>query len=84
MLGNEYVARDTPRNRINGIDAGAICLVRFVDKAAISIEVREKNRNSYPKLVIPIDIFGLHFEPRKNGNPYRGAGLSGHFTKRYT
>lgn len=83
MIGQEYLALKTERNRKNGIDAGAICLIRFVDVKAVSVEVRGANRNSFPKYVVPKDVFGSNFEPRKDSTPYRGAPLSSHFTKRY-
>ncbi|WP_086608530.1 hypothetical protein [Erythrobacter donghaensis] len=83
MLGEEFVALATKRNEANKIYAGAICLVRHVDQIAVSIAVTGNNRGSFPNRVVPKDIFGSNFEPRKGGSTYRGIAPGRHFTEKY-
>jgi len=61
-LGAIFIAERTDRNRLNGIDAGAECRIMHVDPGGISIEVVGKNRNSFPKLRVPRELFGVNFK----------------------
>lgn len=83
MVGEEYVALATKRNEENRIYAGAICVVRHVDSNAVSIAVRGNNRGSFPNRVVPKELFGVNFEPRKGGITDRGLSPGRHFTEKY-